>query len=158
MSNMNSCPHFDSRISAYHDGELPEEQRRRLSRHVARCERCRTELDRLRRIGRRVREHVEPSRLADDRVDAICSLNIPRNRLIVRTVRAWALAAAVVILAGVTWRLASAPVSPVAPANWERMAVLHEASTGTGSGVDVELQLAMLMLDETFDGEEIGHN
>ena len=40
----------------------------------------------------------------------------------------------------------------------ERMAVLHEASTGTGSGVDVELQLAMLMLDETFDGEEIGHN
>ena len=163
---MSPCPLCGSRIGAYHDDELPEEQCRQLALRLVHCERCRAELDRLQRISRRFRESVEPPRRANDRVDSICDLNIPRNALIVRTVRGWALAAMVVILAGVTWCVATGSASPVGPANWERLAVLHEASTGAASGVapgaapgpEAELQFAMLLLDETFDGEETGHN
>ena len=161
---MSPCPQFGSWIGAYHDGELPEEGCRQLAKHLVRCEHCRIELDRLERVRRRLRESVEPSRLFDAPLDSICDLNIPRRGWIIRFARGWALAAMVVILAGVTWCAATRPTPPAGPANWERLAVLYETSPGAAPApgvapvVDAELQFAMLLLDETFDGGGTGHN
>ena len=39
-----SCDEFESMISAYVDGELPEDWRRELEEHLAGCESCQAEL------------------------------------------------------------------------------------------------------------------
>jgi len=44
---MSSCEH-SRKISAYHDGELPREQRRDLEEHIRECSSCGRELERLR--------------------------------------------------------------------------------------------------------------
>jgi anti-sigma factor RsiW len=47
------CP-APSRLSAYHDGELPPEARSAVERHVRECPQCLTELERLRELSRQV--------------------------------------------------------------------------------------------------------
>jgi anti-sigma factor RsiW len=45
-----SCQKFEYWISGYIDGELPEDERRQLEKHMAGCDDCRGELERLRTL------------------------------------------------------------------------------------------------------------
>ncbi len=48
------CDEIRSRLSAYHDGEIPADARARIEAHVARCAACHEELDAITRVARLV--------------------------------------------------------------------------------------------------------
>jgi len=159
MPDADPCQQYMMLLSAYHDGELPEDQHHQLAGHLAQCEHCRAQVEQVQQISRDFQNHTSALRLPEDRVAAICEASSLQSRTIIRTASGWGLAAAVVMLASITWLVADASSSGTPPANWERLAVLQEASPGEVSGrVDADLQLAMLLLDGTFDREVIDHD
>lgn len=58
---MSACQKVEDRLEALHDGELGRLARWRAARHVARCDRCRAEIDALRAVTQVVRESEGPS-------------------------------------------------------------------------------------------------
>jgi len=117
------CKHTRE-ISAYHDGELPLEERARLDAHISRCPACALELERLRSISRLLMEHGSPEMpaIALNRLHA--GLPGTRDSAIPRMARMLtAAAAAVLVVCGAwLWSGAGANGSDEFP-SWERVAV-----------------------------------
>jgi len=119
-----TCKHTRE-ISAYHDGELPLDERARLHAHVGRCPACALELQRLQAISRLLMEGGSTQMPAD----ALSRLhgNLPgtRDRAIIRMARMLtAAAAAVLVVCGAwLWSGAGANGSEEYP-SWERAAAI----------------------------------
>ncbi|MCD6303745.1 MAG: zf-HC2 domain-containing protein [Planctomycetes bacterium] len=144
---MTSCE-YQRQLSAYYDGELPDEQAAELQRHLRQCESCRRELRRLEAIsavlvsaalGRPSREAVERWRGA---------FRPARARAILRLARAVTAAAAAILLvcSVALWqRWSRPPESFRQAAAWEKLA----ASPPSG-----QVAAAILAGDDSAEADE----
>ena len=155
---MSDCQ-FQSRVEAYHDGELAAEGRRAVEEHVAACDACAAELAWLRSVsqslGRRRGADVTPALL--DRVHAAVDAAGEESQRdaypisLYRTAGAlMAIAASVLIVSCVWLNELPAPAGPGNPAGgvavaeapaWERVALTLRADP-LPSGLDGEAYLA----------------
>jgi len=125
-------------LSAYHDGELSPERRRKLEQHLEDCQPCAAELERLRTLSGLLNQAEAPAMPEGMLARLHGAVPAAREHAIVRLCRAVALAAAVllVICGGRLWyeqgRQADASVTPAA---WEVAAVtLDSEAAGAGPG------------------------
>jgi anti-sigma factor RsiW len=157
-----------SKISAYHDGELPPAEAEELGRHLRQCADCRQELQELRAISRwlsgsappappvavgRLRGHVQPG----------------RDWLVIRVARAVTIAAAAVLIvcAALLWQRQSAAPSPEPwPARWETAAVAAPTSqpalpafeAPARTEFDADIQIAQSLLGDELYPSSNEHN
>jgi len=131
---MNDCPEA-VRLGAYHDGELPPADCRRLEEHLLDCPACAAEMSRLRRLsgllaGARPAEApaavmVRLHRSADQQ---------PRLAGVLRLAETFAAIAAMVLLASVIWllELPAARQASAQTAAWEAVAAASPDSRQGG--------------------------
>jgi anti-sigma factor RsiW len=152
---MSDCQ-FQSRVEAYHDGELPAEGRRAVEEHLARCPICAEELAWLRSVSGRLPGgrgaglsasqlagvHAAVDATADELVDASYPISLYRTAGTLM-----ATAASVLIVSCVWLHELPAPVKPIQPLSvaetpaWERVALTLRADP-LPSGFDGESYLA----------------
>lgn len=119
-------------VSAYHDGELPLEERRALEAHLAHCPVCIEELQQLRGISR----FLAGARVPDAPAELLQRLHDTprvRERVVIRMAEVLMAAAAVILVVCAAWTFAGfglgAPRTTVA-APWEETALtLGDTST-----------------------------
>lgn len=122
---MGGCT-YQSRLAAYHDGELPPERRREVQEHVAGCPACAAELERLRAVSRLLQSARAPA-MPEDMAGRLHEALVPaRERGIIRICRAVSLAAAALLVVCGAWLLTGRPdgAASAGPlAEWEVAAV-----------------------------------
>lgn len=121
---MNECE-YRSWLTPYHDEELEPERRDELERHLAECEDCAAELEKLRNLSRllaRPRPAAPPGGMMQRLHAAVGST---AGGGVVRLCRRVGLAAAalLVLSVGLTWHAAWQPAPSGPPADWEVAAV-----------------------------------
>ena|SRR5690348_8481353 len=142
---MNDCPD-QSRIEAYHDGELSPQVARELQLHLIDCASCRDELRALQSMSQFVRSFApsEMSRGAIDRlheqVDSLTAVDTLRFAK-----RLSSLAACLLVAAGV-WFVSTGQKSEASPAPWERAAVTLQLDNTTASAQTGDADTAQWML------------
>jgi anti-sigma factor RsiW len=123
---------FSEQLSAYLDGELPEERRIALEQHLAVCQQCMSEMESLRRVSGMLKEWDGPQ---------LSMMGIARLHRAVDAesfgrLRRWALSlsslAATLALATMLWAYQSRGLA--APAAWERIAITPGAQRADDSG------------------------
>src|SRR4051812_6479600 len=162
---MSDCQ-FESRVEAYHDGELSAEGRRAVEEHLERCEDCAAEMAWLRSVSQSMGRHdvaarteLTPAELGrghaagDDGVDGV-AIAAPDSCPIslYRTVGALMAVAASVLIVSCVW-LSELPTpagprqpiglaaSPVEGPAWERVAMTLRVDP-LPTGLDSEPYLA----------------
>jgi anti-sigma factor RsiW len=148
---------YRERLSAFHDGELPEAAARELERHVAECAACAAELAEMRELSRSFadlgREDMTPSGLARAHQAADAAADDLASPVL-RVAALLTAVAASVLLIGSAW-LSEVPtggprppqllaVMPAPAPEWERVAMTLDASPLTGEvpGTSAGLVLA----------------
>ncbi|HLG42553.1 MAG TPA: zf-HC2 domain-containing protein, partial [Planctomycetota bacterium] len=100
---MSDCERFRGRIEEFHDGELPEELRSDVERHVVACAGCAAEQERVRRLERLLAESEAPFRAnVDFQVGRIRERIVERGPRFLKT-RILGAAAAGLAAVGVVW-------------------------------------------------------
>ncbi len=129
---MESCSHI-SRISAYHDGELPDGRRAEVEAHLQHCPQCAAELAELQTMSamleRMPRRQLDPLGLArlHQQVDSLT------DRSLLRFVEMLSGLAAALLVAASVW-LVQAPEAAAQPLPaWERAAVTLQTEPANGS-------------------------
>ncbi len=112
----------DQFLWAYHDGELPAEQRALLASHLAWCTPCLGRLEQLGRLSALMKSTV-PDRISQIALRRLhARLDEVMERGLIRLAWEASAAAAVILLAGSIWLLhagdASAATSPVSVPPW----------------------------------------
>jgi anti-sigma factor RsiW len=126
---MDSCD-YESRLTAYYDGELPPDERAEVEEHLHRCAACSEELARLRELSRILGTApvpAAPQGLAD-RLRR--GLRPTRELEIIRICRVASMAAAALLAVCVVSLWSSEPTAPAqvqAPPAWELAAVTLDA-------------------------------
>lgn len=70
--------HVTEWLSAYYDGELPEDRRVQVEEHIGLCPTCRAELEELRKLSHLLQEAPAPERvISDQRFQAQVKLRLP---------------------------------------------------------------------------------
>lgn len=70
--------HVTEWLSAYYDGELPEDRRVQVEQHMGQCPTCRAQLDELRKLSQLLQEAPVPDRvISDQRFQAQVKLRLP---------------------------------------------------------------------------------
>jgi len=128
---MSDCEHMD-RLSAYYDGEMADEERRELEKHLGRCTSCARELGELQRLSELFAAVPIPQMPAGALKLLHSNLGSMREAVIVRMARTVAAAAAAVLIVCSVWLWASGTrqesYAASAPA-WETVAVtLHDGA------------------------------
>ncbi len=142
---MSECSN-QSRIEAYHDGELPPEIAREVQLHLIDCAPCRDELRALQSMSQFVRSFApaEMSSVAIDRlhqqVDSLTAVDTLRFAK-----RLSSLAACLLVAAGV-WFASTGQKSEASPAPWERAAVTLQLDSATASAQTGDADTGQWML------------
>ncbi len=151
---MSVCEH-SGRLNAYHDGELPLEERRALEEHIGRCPSCAREFEQLRSLSR-LFAAVEMPEMSSDALGRLHrNVGSIRERLVVRMAGVLtAAAAAVLLICGVwLWRSWAAQELYEDPV-WEVAAVTLQLDVSpSGNG---EMPLAQWIVDDL--SRENGHD
>ncbi len=130
------------RLSAYHDGELPAEERRGLEEHLRQCPSCAQELQQLRSLSGLFAAVEMPGMSSDALGRLHSSVGSIREGLTVRMAGVLAAAAAAVLLVSSVWLCQGwlRPGSDVGwvPA-WERVAVTPQVDVPSGAGAVTQL-------------------
>lgn len=135
----------DRRLGRYLDGELSDIERLRVERHLDGCERCRSEVARLRETSDRLNGLIEdvefPERLRE--VDVYPRTEKARGGVAVRTRSLRAAAVAAVLLLGGSAAVPGSPVRSwlVGAANRVRAAFLAEEESAGGAEAGFGLQI-----------------
>jgi anti-sigma factor RsiW len=122
----------ESRLSAYHDGELDSAARAEVERHLASCPACARRLAAFRGISRLFADAplTRLSQIAMHRLHANMDLVIDRG--LFRLARVLSGVAAVVVIAGSVWLARSRPAqttaTPAAPASVVALVLQTEES------------------------------
>lgn len=140
---MGDCS-YAQRIGAYYDGEVGEEERRQIERHLQQCEECSAALERLRALSAFLGRARVPE-LSEGALSRFHSAaSGAAERVVFRTARSFAAAAAVllVVCLGWLWQTGSKESAHYAQAvpEWERVAVMQEADVS--GEVSSEIQMA----------------
>jgi len=164
---VDSCGNI-SKISAYHDGELPPAEAQRLEAHLRECQSCRRELQRLRALSAWL-SSVPAPRVPRALLDRLRREVRPRrDRVVLRTAEALAAGAAAVLLvcSALLWQGADGGATTFQPpADWETAAVTPAAAAAATSnaapGISVEdepdVQLARSILGSVLSEGEQGY-
>jgi anti-sigma factor RsiW len=127
------------RVHAYHDGELPEAQRREVEEHLSACPACAAELEQLRGLSQALSTAVIP-RVSPSFVQHIQSLAEPLEQVLLFRFgrRMTAAAAAMVLLATGYWVMnqkppIATPVSSVSIAAWEQQVIYPDPRDAVAS-------------------------
>ena len=126
-------------VSAYHDGELPLEERRALEAHLSHCPVCAEELQQLRGISR----FLAGARLPDAPAELLQRLHDAprvRERVVTRMAEVLMAAAAVVLVVCAGWifaTLSEGGATTAASDSWEVTAITLNADTTSSETQDV---------------------
>ena len=155
---MNDCTKYLRRISAFHDGELPPEAERELREHLAGCESCRLELERLAALSELIRSKTSEWSTPAFRWPA--DGRAVRRNVIIRFAVKWSAAAAAILVVCLV-RLVLLNGAETEPLQaWERVAVLGRSAImpPIAQADRGELETAMLLVGDTLNGEEVSSN
>ncbi len=148
-----ACCENVSRISAYHDGELPLAEAHELADHILQCPACRAELSRLRALSEWLSSAPTPEMPPAALERLRCSVRPRRDRAVLRTAKSLMAAAAAVLIVCtmLLWQREPGGTGPVQPVeDWERAAVMPIARepvlSDAGAEEDVDVQLARSIL------------
>lgn len=138
---MSDCKHSRF-LSAYHDGELPSEECRRLEDHLRECPACARELERLKSLSRLFAAAPMPEMPADALERVHRRVAAARNGVVMRMAEVFTAAAAAVLVACVGWlwqvsRMSEAQAQPVEP--WERTAITLRTELPAGAGTELQV-------------------
>jgi anti-sigma factor RsiW len=110
---MKTCEHSE-KLAAYHDGELPEPERRAMERHLLECASCRRELAKLRELSRILCVVPVPEMSAGLPARLEAGLRRAGEREVIRICRV-----ASMVQAPPTWEVAAVTLdSELAQADW----------------------------------------
>ena len=145
---MAGCKHI-RRMSVFYDGEVPEEEHQQLREHIQHCTECARELERLRIVSTFLAAAQVPQ-LPPGALRCFHQVVNGASKMIVfRTARAFAAAAAALLLVSVVW-LWQAGGAPDAHAQavpeWERAAVMQQVELS--EGLSAEAQLAQWIVED----------
>jgi anti-sigma factor RsiW len=119
---MAQCKYF-YKLSAYHDDELSDDERRRFEEHIQACPHCTQELERLQKLSALVRSASIPD-IAEETLACLHkSLEFRQEKRIVRFVEILTAAAVLVLLVGAALNLKMEPRAEVYDSGWEETAV-----------------------------------
>lgn len=122
---METCS-YSLQLSAYHDGELPSQQRDALERHVADCAACAAELEQYRRLSALLAAAPLP-RLGDESRQELYALAPQVEEAGYLRIAKWTTAmAASVMLAASVWVMSHQPGTQAfsnVPSAWEQDAI-----------------------------------
>jgi len=123
-------------LGAYHDGELPDDQRQRVEAHLRECPSCAAELAGIRESSRLLREAPFDELSATELGNLHAAVDDVDDYRIWRIGGSLALVAASILIIGMAWLNAMpsrsgsgtggqspVAVSPSSPESWERTAV-----------------------------------
>ena len=146
---MSVCDHI-RQVSAYHDGELPPEDARRLEAHLAQCAACARELRTLESLSRVLRDVPMPEAPAKV-IERLHDTVSAAREVAVITLAERLIAAAAVILIVCTawmWGLFGGGASRAKATNpWELTAVTPHAVTSSDTQ-----QIAQWIVDDLSSG------
>ena len=122
---MDTCS-YGCQLSAYHDGELPSEQRERVERHLAGCAACAADLEQYRRLSTLLAAAPRPHLTSEKKQD-LYALSPQVEEAGYLRIAKWTTAmAASVMLAASVWVMShqqqTQPFSNV-PSAWEQDAI-----------------------------------
>lgn len=143
---------YNERLSAYFDGELPEEERLVLEKHLAGCGSCARELEAMRGVSGLLKgwegPHMLPMAMARLH-QAIDRENLGRLRKVAISLSSMAASLA---LATMLWAYGGEQAS--APAAWERIAVAPAAprTEDIATGTTEEVATAQWVLADLAMG------
>ncbi|MDB5292633.1 MAG: hypothetical protein JWL69_3874 [Phycisphaerales bacterium] len=133
---------YSLRVNAYHDGELPDAQRREVEEHLAACPACAAELEQLRGFSHVLGSIVIP-RISPSFVRHLQSLAQPLEEVLLIRFgrRLTAAAAAVMLLATGYWVMnrqapAAPPSNTVTFAAWEQEVIYPDTRDAGDSPFD----------------------
>jgi len=149
---MNECED-GRRLSAYHDGEVTDEERTALETHLARCPACAAELDRLRRLSHLLSTAGRPEMPTEVRArlrraaDDLTLLNIGRLAKAVLAV-----AASILVICGLWLWQSEAAEGPAEPIPlWETVAAPQQTLV---AGSDAQLAQWIVQDLERINGHD----
>jgi len=151
---MNDCAKYLRRISAFHDGELPPEAEHEVREHLAGCESCRLELERLAALSEVIRSKT--SEWSPPAFKWPADGRTVRRNVIIRFAVKWSAAAAAILVVCLV-RLVLLNGAETEPLQaWERVAVLGRSAImpPIAQADRGELETAMLLVGDTLNGEE----
>lgn len=146
---MKNCNDILTRLSAYHDGELPADQQQEITAHLATCSTCQQTLADLQQTSAQLRQwSVTLSPLQQERI-----VQAYQQRRWQRTLRTAlglsSVAAAIAIVASLGWLNVFIPSSTgkdvatttVTPTQWEMAAVARDDATTQSSTPEQDVAL-----------------
>jgi anti-sigma factor RsiW len=146
---MKNCNDILTRLSAYHDGELPADQLQEITAHLAVCPACQQTLSDLQHTSAQLRQwSATLSPLQQERI-----VQAYQQRRWQRTLRTAlglsATAAVIAIIASLGWLNVLIPssskdVATVAPSTWEMVAVARDDATTQTSNPDQDVAVWMV--------------
>jgi len=143
---------FSKLLSAYHDGELPDEQRRQLETHLPACATCSAELNEMRSLSRVLQSYERPRLDADARQRLHAMVEDVPEQTIVRFVWRVAAIAASIMLIGATWLEVNSVQAQAEPPpgiqSWET-AVTDPGTESLSLNESGDAQLASLIVNDT---------
>lgn len=129
---MSECTN-QSRIEAYHDGELVPEIAREVEAHLATCAPCREELRSLKAMSQFVKSFA-PAELSSDALERLHDqVDVLTQRDTLRFAKQLSSLAACLLVAAGVWFASTGQTTEAAPAPWERAAVTLQLDTATAS-------------------------
>ena len=153
---MSECE-YSRKISAAYDGELPEDERQKLKRHVQECTQCRRELREMRALSNLLGGLEAPSMSPDFLPGLHSSLSETQRRpILLRTARRLTAVAATILVGSVVWLWqfdATGESPPTVPPQWERLVVVQE-DEGYDEATREELLAEWIVEDLSREGEQ----
>jgi hypothetical protein len=145
-----NCETLQSHLSAWHDGELPVEDRDVVNAHLAACPVCRAAADELVALDARLRRVFKPDRAATQQLASSVAAKLATPALVIRRIPAWrtGLTALTAAAAGfvLAWLLLGERESPQ-PAPGQPPVLAKEDPQGT-----IQLTLATGAVEVQKDG------
>lgn len=132
---MSGCP-FESRLSAYYDGELGAEEAAAVGTHVRGCAACAAALRGMRSVSRALAGAAEPALSAEVRARLLAIPDREQDRVLARLGVGLVAAAAALLVAGSVWLWGFLPRNTGAGA-WEVVAV----ASGDEAAEEPEVQM-----------------
>jgi len=139
-------------VGAYHDGELPEDRRIELERHLPGCEQCLAELDDLRQLSHMLASEHRPSMASAAAARFHRHVDAMTERSLVRFAELLSGVAAAVLLAAGVWSVQTSEVVAEPLPNWQRAAVTLQPDSATSNSLrNVEWIVSQLPPRQTND-------